>query len=257
MTWKTTIVAWLALLFWHAPACAVTLRFAYEVKEVAPYFMGEGEKVAARPGITPEALLLLEKKIPGLKVKLLRMPWKRCIVTLHQGEIDAVVASFNAERTESGVYPMKEGQPDHSLRLSTEAYFLYALRSAPVSWDGKTLSGLPGKVGVPLGYSIAGELARLGASVDESANAQSNLDKLAIGRLGGVAALERVGDVLVAQDRYRDIVKLRPALSSKDYYLMLSHQFVKANPQLAQRIWLALAEIRDHEVDKIARRYGH
>lgn len=232
-----------------------SFRFAYEDKAVMPFFAGDGEEIPAEPGVSVEMVLRLEKKIPSLNVELQRCPWKRCLHNLKNGEIDAVVASFRAERMDIGVFPMKDGKPNPALRMSSTGYALYKLKSGQLTWDGQALTNANGAIGFPRGYSIGDDLKTLGATVEESGSTLSDMKKLQLRRLDGVAAVESVGDYLIKQPSFGDIVKMEPTFPPKDYYLLLSHQFVLKNPELAQRIWRSMADIRERDLREILPNY--
>lgn len=233
----------------------VLLRFAYETKSVPPYFIGEGVQIPAKPGVTPELMRLLETKIPGLKVQLQRMPWKRCLSSLQTGESDAVVASFNKERSALGQYPMKGAQPDPAFRIDTKAYFLYAHANSTVSWNGRQISGVAGAIGAPLGYSIVDDLKNQGLAVEESKSARQLLEKLSLQRLAAVALLERVGDAMLQDGQFPQIIKHPAPLAGKEYYVLLSHAFVAKYPGMANRIWQAVAQLREQEGEALMRQY--
>ncbi|WP_338845503.1 transporter substrate-binding domain-containing protein [Massilia sp. W12] len=234
---------------------AVLLRFAYETKDVPPYFIGDGEQIPAKPGVTPELMRLLETKIPGLKVQLQRMPWKRCLSSLQSGESDAVVASFNKERRSLGHYPMKGEAPDPALRIDTKAYFLYSHVKSKISWNGRQFSGVNGAIGAPLGYSIVEDLKNQGLAVEESKSAQQLLEKLSLQRVAAVALLERVGDALLQDGAYPHILKHPAPLAGKDYYVLLSQTFVSKYPAMARQIWQAVAQLREQEGEALIKQY--
>lgn len=255
MRCRNVLILVFALVHQIAFAQTITLRFAYEVEEVFPYYMGSGEATPAAPGVTPDMLRLLENEIPGLRVALQRMPWKRCLVQLTDGEIDAVVGSFKAERLQAGVYPMKGGQPDPALALDVRAIYLYKTGDSALSWNGQQLTGLTGPIGAPLGYAIVDDLQKMGASVAQSRSSATDFQKLALGRLAGVAAFERVGDFHMRKARPGAVLRLGTVLATKEYYLILSHQFVQRHPALAPALWRGLARIRERQADALFLKY--
>jgi len=248
-------VAWCLLSFQPVRAQELTLQFAYEDKDIPPHFMGDGVAIPERPGIVPEAVRMLESRVPGLKVQLKRIPWKRCLAELGEGKVDAIVASFHADRTGLGAYPMKDGQPDASLRFSRTRLYFYKLKTSPLAWDGTALKNLEGPVGAQFGYSVVADLQKKGIEVSTSYSALINFRNLAQKRLAAVAAHEDTGKSLLKRQEFVEIVAVEPPISSKDYYLVLSHQFVQRNPERAKRIWQAAAAIRDNELLAITQRY--
>lgn len=254
---KTSLTRLLCVLLLPSLAWAetVTLRFAYEVEEVFPYYIGSGEVIAANPGVLPELMLQLPRRIPTLSIKLSRMPWKRCLAQLQSGEVDALVASFKPDRLANGIYPMKNNSPDPALAIDVRSYHLYKLKGNPAKWDGLQLTELNGAVGAPLGYSIIDDLQKMGVKVEQTRSASADFQKLALRRLAAVASLEMVGDYYVRTSREGNIVKVMPALATKEYYLMFSRQFMQNHPALAAQIWRTLVEVRDKELDSIIVKY--
>lgn len=248
-------VAIAAVLHGAAMAQDVVLRFAYENEEVFPYYMGTQDVPPDRPGVTLDMLRLLEARLPRLKVQLVRMPWKRCLVQLQEGNVDAVVGSFKPERMQNGVFPMKAGKPDVKLAIDVRAYYLFKRSDTAFTWDGERLSGLDGAVGAPRGYSIIDDLARLGVRVEETRSSGTDFRKLQINRLSAVATLEKVGDYYVRQAPAGFFVKVQPPLASKEYYLIFSHQFFTKHEDLSATIWRLLVQIRDRDMDAMFPKY--
>ena len=261
MKWqKITLLALfggMALPLWAAP---ILFRASYEDKEQPPYYMGESTEVLPNnPGVAVEMVAQIEKKIPELKIQLLRQPWKRCLSELKDGKVDGIFnASFKSERLEMGAYPMKEGQEDATRRLTTIAYSLYKHKEGKIGWDGKNFTNLrpEERIGAPLGYSIVGDLQKMGVSVEESKSTITNFNKLELKRLAAVAAQDITGDALLQKGQeFKDLVKVSPPLVSKPYYLMISHQFIQKYPGMAEKIWEAIATMREQEMETIAKKY--
>jgi polar amino acid transport system substrate-binding protein len=249
----------------ETPTDAVTaagltiITLSYEVKPNPPYYLGSGTSIDwDKPGVVVEVFKSLENRL-DVEVRFIRNPWERGLKLLEANEVEGVFnASFRPERMELGVYPMKEREADPSKRTFTNAYFLYKLKNSPLAWDGEKFSHLDGEIGAVLGYAIVGDLKEMGAAVYEGQNQVDNLRKLVRGRLAGVAGLETMNDLYLEThpEEFKDIVKAQPPLAEKEYYLILSHQFVQQHPQLAADIWDEIERIRESgEFDKIAEKY--
>ena len=231
---------------------------AYEDKVQFPYYMGASSKVPTeKPGAAVELIQLIEKKIPGVKVVLKRYPWKRCLQELAKGTVDgAFNASFKESRLKFGAYPWKGGSVDTERRLTTIAYFFYKKKGAEFSWDGSTVSGNSKKIGAPAGYSIVGDLKKMGIKVSEAPSSTNNLKKLMSGRVSAVALQEVTGDYYINKsEQFSDIEKVQPALKTKPYYLMISHQFKNENSDLAEKIWDAVAQLREEKLQDLTEKY--
>jgi polar amino acid transport system substrate-binding protein len=212
------------------------VTFSYENKPNPPYYLGSGTDINwDKPGITLEVLKSLENTL-NVQVRFVRNPWQRGLSLLEENQVDGVFhASFKPERMELGVYPMKDGEVDPSKRIMTNAYYLYKLKDSPLQWDGEKLNNLDGEIGAIIGYAIVGDLQEMGISVYEGENQIDNFRMLLRGRLVGVAAIGTMNDLYLEAhpEEFGEIVKVEPPLSTKDYYVILSHQFVQQHPQLA------------------------
>lgn len=231
---------------------------AYEDKVQFPYYMGETSKVLAeKPGAAVELIQLIESKIPGVKVVLKRCPWMRCLKDMENGKVDgAFNASFKESRLKFGAYPWKADSVDADRRLTTIAYFFYKKKGTDFSWDGKKISSNKSSVGAPAGYSIVGDLKKMGVKVSEAASSQTNLKKLLSGRVSAVALQEVTGDYYINKDaQFSDIEKVQPALKTKPYYLMISNQFKAKNPAMTEKIWDAVGQLREEKLDSLTEKY--
>ncbi len=240
-------------------AAPVEMIVAYENKEQPFYYHGTTE-VPSEPGVTVEMVMLLEEKIPGLKISFGRHPWKRCQVLLQNGKVDGIFkASFKPERLKIGAFPMENGKVDPSRRIAMMANSLYKHKDSAIDWDGETFINLDdnSRIGAPRGYFIVSVLRDKGVTVEEADTSLGNLKKLTAGRLAAVALQDVTGDMLLNRhpELFKDIVKMQPPLTAKPQYLMLSHQFVKKHPELAEKIWDTIAEIRENEFNRIAIKY--
>lgn len=226
----------------------VKLIFISEDIDNFPYETGDGETfLPERPGISVELLQRVAQRL-HIEIEFKRFPWKRCFVELQQGRVTGLFsASFKPERMESGAYPMRGDALDESKRIYTSSYSLYALKGTAIRWDGATFASPPKNVGAMRGYSIVDDLKKMGIPVTETKDIYVAFKQLHNRNLDAVAALELAGDAMLAQylNEFPAIQKIVPPLTSKHYYLMLSHQFIRQSPQLAEEIWNALADIRE------------
>ncbi len=234
------------------------LTLVYEVKPNPPYYLDEKYINWEKPGITLEILKILESRL-NIKITFKRYPWRRALRFVELNQADGIFhASFIPERMAYGVYPMKFGKVDPSRRVMRNTYVLYKLKDSPLEWDGARFSHLTGGIGATLGYAIVDDLRRMGVSVEEEREQLLNLNKLVKRRVEGVAALATMMDIYIENDpqKYADVVKVSLPLSEKDYYLMLSHQFVEQNPALAEAIWDGIRDIRESKIfQEIVKKY--
>ena len=249
------------LVFWM-PArillAETVLHVAYEDKTQFPYYMGDSQQVPEKPGAAVELIMMLENRIPDLRIKLSRYPWKRCLAMLETGQVDGIFnASFNEARNRIGDYPRKNGQVDPSRRLTTISYHLYALPETDLSWNGVVFEDPNLTIGAPEGYSIVNDLEDLGVSVIKVRSSLQGLYLLNAGRVKAVALQSVTADYLLTNkpDQLTDIVRIDPPLKTKPYYLMLSHQFKAGNPALSEQIWNTVGELREEKLEALALPY--
>lgn len=257
---RVFVILVLASNAWAQP---VTMTIAYEDKAQPPYYLGDANEVPeTRPGVAVEMVKALESKVPGLRIRLTRAPWKRCTTELGSGAYDGIFnASYHPDRLSIGRYPTldgtRTGAVDPSKRITTISYALYVLKTSKATWDGRSFRDLEGLVGAPLGYSIVGDLRALGVTVHEVPGTRNALDMVISGRIAGAALQEVSADALIRAfpDRYGRLRKAPKLIASKPYYLMLSNRFVEANPEMALRIWAALERTRERELKPLITKY--
>ncbi len=238
------------------------LRVVYETTPNPPRHLGEGTAIDwSRPGLTLELLKRVGERT-RVNLSFRRVPWKRGLLMLETGEADGIFhASHLPEREAIGVYPKTaDGRPDEGRALFVQSYALFVVPGSSVTWDGRSIGGLGGRpVGASAGYSVVGDLERLGVPVEVGRLPTLNLYKLVEGRIAAYAELENMAGALIRRDpaRFGSIVKLSPPLVSKPYHLMLSIGFVQRDRALAETIWDAIAEIRDsEEFRRLGQRYA-
>ncbi len=235
------------------------LRFACgETTNFPDYFSLEEIKDPQKPGAAIQAINLLAQKL-NLNIVIKRTPWKRRLIELKAGELDGIfLGSYEKEREEFGLYPMKNGEIDTNRRFSTRTYVFYKLKNSPIEWDGKKLIHLSGSIGACRGYSIVEDLNKLGYSkIEEVRDTLTLFKKLSLGRNSLCIDLEDKADYVLHKNPGLEdkIVKLATPFETKPYYLMLSKQFVQKNSELSERIWDALAQIRDNEYEQFRKLY--
>lgn len=236
--------------------------FACENKHNFPYYIGDSSDIQwDKPGASIEFLKLLENHL-DIMVEFRRMPWKRCLASIKKGKVDGIFnTSFRSERMELGNYPMIEGRVDKSRRITRMSYVLYKQKGSSLMWDevGREMHNLDSQICAPLGYSIVKDLKSWNIPVYELLTTDDCMKILASGkgRFAGIATLEFSGDFYLNKNKpvYSDIVKVSPPLVTKEYYLMLSRQFVNNQPEISNDIWKTIGEIRPTEFKKIINTY--
>ena len=252
-----SILCMLALLASSAFAC--TIRFVYSDIATPPYQLGDGEVVPAKPGVGVELVNEAASRI-GCQIDWRRVPNRRVHLELERGETDATLGfSYSEERTAYAVYPMKQGAPDPSFSVATLSYFVYVRDDSTLTWDGKrfsqnNLGAQP--MGVNAGYSAAQDLRKLGMAVEEAPSTENNLLKLKSGRIGAYVMQDFPADLLIRQNGLQGVVKLPIPFSSKEYYVPFSKKFFQTSPDIANKLWKQIAEVRKAHGKELLRKYG-
>lgn len=194
----------------------------------------------------------MARRAPELDIRLLPLPWARCLREAAQGEHDGVLAASHSPERAAGLsFPLRpDGQPDEARRMFSLGYWLLRPSGSAVAWDGRRFSGLA-DAGPPLGaqrgYSIADFARQHGAVVDDgSVTAQALMKKLELGRLAGVLVSQAHANELAGDAQWAG--KLEPAgplLLRKAYFLACSHRFAETRPRDAERLWALLAQERE------------
>jgi polar amino acid transport system substrate-binding protein len=237
--WLSVGMAWAAEPAKATPAPA-PLRLCFENATIQPWRTADGR------GLNIE-LLQQVSQLAGQPFVYQALPWKRCLASLQANEVEgAFAASFSAERLEIGAYPGGK-VADPTKRMHTDRYVLLRRKGAAVQWDGKQISNLDGAVGVQLGYSIAAQLRGWGVAVEEgNQGALALARRLIMGRVAAVAMGGSDATMLMAQPEVANQLEELPLpLTEKPYYLLLSHQLMASQPELAQRIWKAIETVRN------------
>lgn len=223
----------------------IELKLCYQDAESYPWQLGDGESTPTPPGIALDIISNAAKELQ-LKFTFTRTANKRVFYNLQNGLVDgAFIFSFKEERLQSGAYPMKNGKVDHNRRIATINHYFYKNKSSDITWDGKQLTEASGSVGVNRGYSIVDDLKKLNIPIEESKGTEILLKKLESNRISAYAGQDVTIDYFISKLKLKDIIKIEPAINSKDYFLVLSRNFVHENPQLAEKIWDKIGEIRE------------
>ena len=234
---------------------AQPLTLAYSEIEAFPIQMGNSNQVTEPPGLAVDLLREVAKQL-NLELTLLRYPNNRVLKELADNRIDgAFCYSFNPERAAIARYPMQGGLIDHNARITTIAYHLYTRPNDPLMWDGTQLSQLNDAIGLNAGFSILNELNVLGVPVEETVGNPQNLRKLALGRIQAFAGQDITTDPLIASGKYGAFRKLPVPLSTKDYFLLLSNDFVASQPELANALWQTIGKLRSSVMEANQSRY--
>lgn len=237
------------LLGLGGPAAAErrSLTLVYDTNESWPWHVGRDTVPESLPGLSIEYLRETAKRL-DIDLHLVRAPFRRALAMMQSGEADGVFeASFRPERLEFGLYPTgPDGKVDPSMRMFMQSYvFFVRWDEQSFAWDGKTISGLEGMIGVLRNTSSGADLAGRGYPIFEVGENKRALEMVTSGRLSAALLLNNFGTAIFSRepDLARSLRILSPPWEEKPYYLMLSHQLVAQDPAFAKRLWSELAAV--------------
>lgn len=202
-------------------------------------------------------LLQLAATTCDISLNIRLLPGARLQKELESGSIDAAgMLSYNDARSQYAAYPLKsDGSPDEALRLVTLSHALYVRNDHRLEWDGLKLQGLQRKVGTNLGWSINRDLDKMGIPIEPTNSVTQNFLKLQAGRIDAYATYESLGDDYLAKHAELSLVKLKPPLKSKSYYLVFSRSYAAHNPAVAACLWRQVGSQRERLYQQRMRDY--
>jgi len=235
----------------------VNITFAYQNTNNYPYQTQNSNTTNwDKPGTLVEMLKIVEKNM-NIKISFIRVPWKRALFDLRDGTVDGLFeASYKEKRLKYGLYPTKNNKIDETRRTNYNSYFVYKLKDSELSWDGTSFKNNNQGICAEREYSIVDDLRNKGVIVHEFNTTTKCMELLSNGRVDGVAALELAGDSILNQNKnmFKNIIKVEPALKTKVYYLMFSHQFIQKYPKFSEEIWDMVEKVRESQEMKIINR---
>lgn len=225
--------------------------------EIPPYVYF-GKTPDDKTGITIDILNLLKEEL-NLNLVLKPLPYLRIMRDVRIGNVDGFMSwSWNSERSKEVSYPMLGDLPDRAKRVVDDSYVIYTLKSSGIAWNGDSFNRSDIVVGINRGYSVINEVKQHDLKIDASTNNTStNFNRLLAKRVDAVVDIERIGDIIIKANPQlsEHVIKLEIPLITKDYYLVLSNNYVKNHPELAKKIWNALESIREEHLATIMARY--
>ncbi len=192
-------------------------------------------------------------QLPELRPVYTLLPWQRCLNEAAAGHFDGVLAaSFSAERAVGLAFPTTAaGTPDTNRRMFNIGYVLLRRKGSGINWDGQQFDGSSSRAGQAIGAERGFSIVRFarergGVVEDRFPRFDAMIESLKLGRIGAVLVDQEGGSVLLADPGFaRGHEIAGPPMPYKAYYLPLSRAFAEAHPDLAQRIWGAIAKVRE------------
>lgn len=228
-------------------ATPTPVRICYQDSALFPYFSGDGHQLpTTRPGATIEHLQYLFARIPSTTPTFQRLPWQRCLKYLSDGKVDLVVANYNIMRRSIGRYPPvpmgagDDAAPDPAYALTHQDVCLATSSRLAMRWNGKNFSGM-NKVTVAhpqskMSLPPSEQMKMVPYPLQDYSLAPELLEE---GRIDAMAVVCRIRglDAVPKELKHPNFTVLEPPIYVHRGYLVFSHQFANAQPQLVQQIW--------------------
>ncbi|ELE7611261.1 transporter substrate-binding domain-containing protein [Vibrio vulnificus] len=233
-----------------------TITLAYGDVESFPFQMGNGNLVVQPPGVSVDVIEQAARLL-NIKINYVRVPGKRVLSQIKTNQVDGgFIFSYSQERAQYARYPMKDQQADHNLRIATLDYYFYKLKDQPFTWDGLQLSSIGDvPVGAHTGFSITKRLKESNVNILEIGSTEKLFEMLGKRRLTAIAIQSNIASSYINEHQLSNVERVSPPISTKDYYLIFSHEFAEENPQLVQNIWEMIGLIRDDVIDTSIKKY--
>jgi len=223
-----------------------TLTLAYSDVESFPFQMGNGNSVAIPPGLSIDVIEQAASML-NIKINYVRVPGKRVLNQIRTNQVDGgFIFSYNQERAQYAIYPMKEQKADSTLRIATLDYYFYKRKDQPIEWDGTSLESTGETlVGAHTGFSVIKKLKKNKINTLEIESTEKLFEMLNKRRLTAVAIQSNIASSYINENNLNNVERVTPPISTKDYYLIFSPRMAEDNPALVKEIWRVIGEIRD------------
>lgn len=237
---------------------ARVLRVCHENQNYPPYLsatLSTDSDSQHKQGLLADLLNASAQQL-DIEIKYISAPWKRCILFMKTGSVDALLSAVHDPSREAwGVYPRQGGQIDHSRRLWTVHYRLYHHQTSPLTWNGERLSHNSLGVDAPPGYKIHKRLKEMGALPELSHLPEHGFRMLQHKRLDGYVLEEETAKQLIQREGMDKIVPAQKVFLEEDIFLPFSHHWFSEHPQLADQLWNTLAAQRSAQKNQLSKTY--
>lgn len=233
-------LSWLlCLLCGQLVHAQTTLTFCYQDQPLEPYYRTAGSQVPTEnPGATIEHLQWLATQVPELTLKYVRYPWKRCLLELQRGRVDAVVANYYPEREILGKFPITAQGIDQSRAFTEQDVCLLSKSAVALRWNGQSFADGPPIV---FGYMPRVDLRQhpIAAQVNHVPidNQRQAIHLLQRNQIQLTTILCAIAGQPTPKLDYAELEVLTPSVAHLTGYLVFSHQFFEKNQQLANKLW--------------------
>jgi len=169
---------------------------------------------------------------------------------------DGYIADYySPERDLVAEYPMKKGMPDYSKSLFIDRFYFYKNKKSPINWNGVYLTDINKGLGTSFDESVQKEMKLDGYNFKEGF-CEDLIREVAEGKLDAILDVDNNMDHFLAlhPEIAKNITKLQPQFSARPFFIILSHDFIKKNPELSKRLWFQVGQLKG-EYLKLEKKY--
>lgn len=146
--------------------------------------------------------------------------------------------------------PLKKGELDADMRIGSPSYYVYKKSGSSFKWGEYDSDGKTPVIAAESGNSVVSLLRRKGFEVYEIENTRQGLLMLASNRIDAFVEQDIKVDSLLNYEEFINITKSERPISSNDYCLIFSKQFMSKNKELTTSIWTSIKAVRDDIAEK-------
>ena len=210
-----------------------------------------------KPSDTQRVDIAKIKKIAkekNIKVTFKAVPWKRALLMLEKGALDALMnASYNTKRASFAVYPMLGKHVNTDKRLNDgNTYYIYRHIDSPLRWDGKRFT-TGGVVGVREKYAVIYDLKKhQNITIEKFVKNSELIRKLSKNQLNGYAASSGEANTIIKKYiKFSNTIVREPLpIRKKEYFLIFSKKTYNTKSEEMEQIWSGLKEINTNKLDE-------
>lgn len=221
-----------------APVCPERLRIGFADAPLGPFLRGHGaDFVEPDPGLLVQDVRRVLAEL-GCKAELKRLPARRQMLAMQQGELDIVIPKAALPALMLAFeYPRDaQGQPDAGLAIGSARMAVFALGAR--GWtSAPPFRGL--RIGVLRGSVPEEGLKARGLQTHEMPDIARGLEMLRRGHIDLMVA----PDVLIGvgeRAALPDLVELPPALAAVLYFAPARQPFAAHHPDFLRAFWQGL-----------------
>lgn len=193
-----------------------------------------------------------------LQIELVQLPWKRCLRNVELALFDGAFAViYTVQRDKLFSYPKTaEGKLDRSKAIWQASYPVFVHKESTLQWNGDNFNQVGIKVAAPLGYVVSDKLGQIKNLCVSNIAPEKGLQLLAMQRLDAYVIEQSIGDKIIQNNNLTSAVTtLATPFLTRDWYLVLSNDFVQLSPQTAAQFWELLAQVREQNGQRLYQKY--